>query len=99
MTREELKYIQKELGYTIQQMADSINIPKNTYEKWLYGVSPIPEAYEKILRGMYISVRKKKSDELKTAISLGLAGLGFFALGMLLEKDNDNEPSEVYDAD
>jgi len=95
MKKDELKYIQKGLGYTVQQMANALNVPKRTYEEWLYENVSIPRVYEEILRGMKLAVEKQKSEELKKNIAIGLVGLGAFALSFLLN-ENDNE---AYDAD
>ncbi len=100
MTKEELKYIQKGLGYTVQQMADALNVPKPTYEDWLYGKNPIPRVYQEILRGMKLAVEKQKADRVKDAIAIGLAGLGAVAVSMLLNDENEEtKNTEVYDAD
>lgn len=86
MKKEDLKYIQKELGFTVQQMADVFNVKKSTYEAWLYGANKIPELYEIYLKSMREALECSHPEILKYWAGKGLVALGSYAIPYLHAK-------------
>lgn len=97
MTQADLKYIQKELGFTVQQMADSLNVNKSTYEYWLYGKIEIPEVYENYLKAMKVAIEQDKKQKLHDAIGAGLIALGAFAFAIYMGSTASNNSDDDED--
>lgn len=93
MVKEKLRYIHNYKGYTIQQMADWFGVPRNTYEKWLYGGTEPTIFYQHSINALYDQAKRERDKEINKMFALGTAGL--LALGALwLNSKNDEDDSE-----
>ena len=90
---KDLKWIQQKTGYSIQEMADTLSIPRSTYKSWLYGRRNIPEMQQAIFSGWIKSIKNEKWKHISDAIMVGsMTYVAYIFLNEIFnDKNKDNE--------
>lgn len=73
--------IQSKMNFTVKQMAESLNVPSGTYEKWIYAVAKPAPLYVSILESWERLIEQERRDELLNNLS-NLSAMAF--LGWIL---------------
>jgi len=65
MSPDELQALRKELGFTVQKLADYLGVNKNTVRRWQQGYVPMPRATAMLLLHLRSQHRKDKEKRSK----------------------------------
>ncbi len=63
MTKQELKSVREQKGFTQIKMAEMLNVPVSTYRKWEQGDRKVPGIVAASLAGKNVTVRHLSTDE------------------------------------